>query len=278
MSDESLEVTEAPEVEVKTESESVEDVKQNDEQPESVEGNTKDDEPSEKQEISEIEKLEHGFQKTIRRKTRQLRQAEERALELERQLAELQPKQEDNAPKEDDFDNFDDYVNAKVEYEAEKRAKDQLRQAKEQEALKARQEARAQAAKRFAENEARFRQEHPDYDKNAEAFLEIADDLKRVKGQNNPTLTAMGQVLSELPDAPALINHLAQNEELAYELADKSPVNAAFELFKLAQSLTAETKQINVKPDPVKPVKANGKIDAKPLDLSSDKFKEKYGL
>lgn len=268
MSDESLneaEVTETPTEDVKTEPEVVEETEA---QEESETGKDDKPEPEEKKEPTEAEKVRHAMQKRIDRKTAIEKQQQEQIEELRQKIESLTPQEVDTTPKEEDFNTFEEWQDAVVEHKANERLKAKELELQQKRLAEKQAEANRAMSKRFEEAEIAFKAEHPEYDDNAVKFMEVADDIQRSKG-NNPTIQAIGQVLREVDGAPALINHLGQNEDLAYEIAELSPVNAAFKLFELKQSLVRSSEPEKAKPAPVKALKGTGKPSKAVKDLDA---------
>lgn len=280
MGDESLEVetveTETQEIvqDKVEESESAEADPEETKEPSNTDEEVKE-KTEEKKEPTEAEKVRHAMQRRLDRKTAIEKQQAEELEQLRKQVEGLKPQQVDNTPKESDFETFEDWQSAVVEHKANELLKEKELSAKQEQLQRKQQEAQAQKAKRFEEQELKFVAENPDYKKNASEFGEVVQDLKRIKG-DTPTMIALGQVLTEIDDAPALINHLGKNSDLAYELADMSPVNAAFKLFEIRQELTSSPEPEQAKPAPVKALKGSGK-PSKTLDsLSSQELVARF--
>lgn len=220
------------------------------------------------------ERVKGATQKRIDRLTYEARSKEEELRKYQSELDQYKPK-EDLPPSEDNFDTYEEWQDAVIEFKANQKLKQIESETRQRQMQQKQQEAIEAGRKRFEAMESEFKQSNPEYDLNAKKFMDISQEVVATKG-NNPTVQAIGQVLTEIDAAPALINHLGQNEELVFELANKTPVQAAFELFKISQSLT-ETKQINkTLPEPVKPVSATGKTTKSLKELSGAELLAKY--
>lgn len=266
MSDNSLETVEAVETETK---EVVQDKVDQEEVVEETTDDAKDpsktdeevkEQPEEKQ-LTDAEKKAYALEKRLHRKTAIEKQQAEELEALRKEVESLRPKQIDDAPKEDDYSTYEEWQDAVVEHKANKLLKEKELKAKQEQFQRKQQEMHMKAQKEFEDQELKFKADNPDYETNAKSFMDTAVDIQKSKGQS-PTLDAIGQVLSQVDGAPALINHLGQNEDLAYELADMTPVNAAFKLFELRNELlNVAPKEEPIKPAPVKTLKGSGKTN-----------------
>jgi len=291
MSDNSLEVVES------NASEPVIDVKQAEEQVEVAEVEeveTEDTveveaEPEKKLTKAEQVKQEYEqkltaerekFQKRIDTKTAIEKQEREKRTQLEQELAAMRESAPtvDEAPKEADFDSFDDFLEATAEYKADKIVKEKELQQKQQQLRETQQREYERNMKEFSEKEVKFREANPEYDANAKMFGEQIEYLSQAYPNNIALGTARDMLLSS-DVAPAIINTLAQDPDIAEGWASLNPVQAAREVFKLEQSLSSpvETKE-EVLPKPVKTLKGNSST-SKPLNkMSGKELLKKYNI
>lgn len=266
MSDNSLENTEATEnteaVEAKAPEENVkveeEKTDSGAEKAEKSEDQAEID-PIEAARAEERERIQKSTEKRFGRLTAQLKQQEEalRQAKIRMQELEAQNVQGSDAPNPDDFTTEEEYDKARIAYEAEKIFKQKEQERAEAEFARKQQQVLEQGRKRFDAMEQEFRESVPDYDENAAAFGEVLIQARSM--DIDPAVdNVVRSVLMEVDNAPALINYFGQNQDEFFDLIDNSPVQVAFKLFELRQSLLNKPKS-NVKelPQPVKPVRAN---------------------
>jgi len=217
-------------------------------------------------ELTEADKVRAAMQKRIDQKHKLAMQKAEEVEALRVELEKYKPKQEDNAPKQEDYDDYDKWEADTISYKAEQLAQDRVNQQRQEEFARKQQELNAIKQRDFEAKVEEFRKQVPDYDVKAESFIKSVEVLKLEKGNNNPTLSALGQTLLELDNPPEVIAHLSDNDDLLFELANKTPIQAGIALVKLQLELQGKAKeQLNHKPEPIKPLKANGK-HTKPKD------------
>lgn len=276
MSDTSLEAVEAVEVEKpETVVESAETPETDAGEKQQVVDKEPEVSPEVKKLVEELKKTKKATQKRIDSLTYNVKLKEEEAQKLAAELQKYKPS-EDAEPNENDFDTFEAYQEAVTEFRVDKKIKEIEEAARRQEYERKQAEVQQAAQKRFETMEADFRKDTPEYDTNAKALMQRTAEIVAVKGQGNQTLAVMGNVLREIDGAPAIINHLGANPDMLDSLVDMSPVNAAFELFKIKQTLdSAPKKQAGSLPQPVTPVKSTGKTVK---DLKSGSVLENLGL
>lgn len=223
-------------------------------------------------ELSEVDKIKHSMQKRIDRKTAATKALESKVRELQQQVETYQgqaPKV-DNTPKEEDFETWAEYKDALVKHEAKQMVQDELEQRRRQEIKVKQAEIRRRQEDEFNRRVDDFRKLAPDYDEKANAFMDIAQDYQRRLG-STPTMQAISQVLVEVENAPALIHKLGGEPDLVDMLVDMTPVQAAFELFKIHEgySQPQEEKALS---KPIKPVKATGRVSKNVNHMSPDEL------
>ena len=178
-----------------------------------------------------------SMQKTIGKKHRQMKEAEEfaaaqyrekveaerRAAELERQLEETrrvtQPEQkEEKEPAREDFATDAEYLKAAVAYETSQRMKEFMAQTAEQ-----------QVRQRAGERVDRARELVPDFD-------------SVVKGATMPIPAAVGKYMESSEMIAELAYHFAKNPDVLESLHKKSGVSQLVELGKIEAKLAPFAK------------------------------------
>ena len=231
-----------------------------------------DGQESEPKELTEVDKVKAAMQKRIDRKTAVTKSLESKVQQLEQEKAELLKRAQKEAvtqdpePQPDNFDTWEDYQNALVDFRAEQKVKKERAEMQRAQLEQKQQEIQRKQREAFSQKEAEFKKIHPDYDEKAEVIMDIAQDMQ-TRGVSSPTLELMARVMMEAPNAPALVYTLGANPELIDQIADMSPVEAAFEMFRLheAYSRPKETKQA---PAPISPTRASSS-GSKPLSKRS---------
>ena len=213
---------------------------------------------------AKIEANKAQFEKRLSRKTAATKAQAEKIEALEKQISELSANtvQTDDSPKEDDYNTFEEWQEAVVEYKAEKKVSERLLAQKQEEKLKEETRQRQEQAKAFELKEHEFRSTTPDYDDKQGVFNELAADLIRQRGAENPTLSSMSQVILDSDMSPALVYHLGSNPDMAEEIADMTPIRAAKELWKLEMSLgKSEPLEEKRMPAPAKSLNGTGRAN-----------------
>jgi hypothetical protein len=217
------------------------------------------------------------MQKKIDRQRAASSQHNAKIQELNAKLAELNKVEAPTEPSIDDFETHDDYVNALADFRA-----DQVVQERQSKMLAEQQqrevEARATEQKKvFDQQETVYRDANPDYDRSK---TELADHL-----QNNPSSMQMQNVIYDAAElsgnVPALIDYFGKDNGANLpewdRVASLPPLEAAYEVFKIANGLSDAPKpNTNKKPLP-KPLKKTGgtsKSKATLNDMSETDFKK----
>ncbi len=250
-----LEVEETPVQDVETSE--LQDSGQIDNQEEAITSDTDDS-------SAEQPKKSKGVQKRIDELTA-LRYDAERDRDYWRDLAlksQQQPQQPETQaqtpqkPTEDDFDSYEDYLIELGKWGAKRELEEQQSKAKQYEA----QAKQQQLAQSFAEKEAAYRANHPDYDRVArDPYLPVTD--------------AMAEAIASSDNGPEVLHHLGNNRNEAARIANLSPYQQVRELTLLEARLTAkpEPKQTSA-PEPISPVGGNQPAQADPSKMSIEEW------
>lgn len=184
----------------------------------------------------------NGVQKRINELTAKAREAERRAQELERQLNERAKPSDGDAPLEkpvmSQFENYDDYVEALTDYKLAARE-----DAKRQQTLTQHKEQTQQlTAARIQAQVEKGRAQFEDFEQ---------------KVLQNPDLTITPSMLNIIADIDAgaeVAYHLANNPEVAADIASMSPTRQAIALGRIEATLVTQkppAKTISKAPAPI---------------------------
>lgn len=238
--------------------------------------------PGEEVEAAEVEEVEVDYKAKadklekklasenakIGRQRAALSQLQKEKQELAQRQAETKPVDSStNEPNENNYETYDEYEAARVTYFREQGRNEALKESQEQ-------NAKQQAAIKdmeFQQAEQTYRQSNPVYD---DAKAEVINHYAVA-----PVPEAVGSAISDIAERgnglPELINYFGENggERLGeLEIISRlSPVEAAVEVYKIQQSLSAEPAKAKPapKPAPIKRVKGSGTIN-KGLDKDGD--------
>lgn len=238
--------------------------------------------PDEEVEAAEVEEVEVDYKAKadklekklasenakIGRQRAALSQLQKEKQELAQRQAEIKPVDSStNEPNENNYETYDEYEAARVTYFREQGRNEALKESQEQ-------NAKQQAAIKdmeFQQAEQTYRQSNPVYD---DAKAEVINHYAVA-----PVPEAVGSAISDIAERgnglPELINYFGENggERLGeLEIISRlSPVEAAVEVYKIQQSLSAEPAKAKPapKPAPIKRVKGSGTIN-KGLDKDGD--------
>jgi hypothetical protein len=162
-----------------------------------------------------------------------------KALEVIDKLTGEQEKKADPRPTRDAFEDPDAYDKALIDWSA-RAAKEAGKQEALAEARRAAIERQTEATlQTYQERAATFTETHPDWEDVA-----LADDLK--------ISAAMTSAIMSSEDGPAIAYYLGQNPETAERISKLSPVQAVYEIGRIASKLGAPAPK--PKPAPAKPL------------------------
>lgn len=176
---------------------------------------------------------------------------EARLQAFEQQKAPQKAPEAEQEPQPHQFSDAFEYAKALTDYRVEQRLAEQQRQVEEAKAQAERQKTLNEWAKRVESAKA----ELPDF----EEMVSSASDVIIPDHVRDAIL--------ESDVGPKILYHLAENAELAKDMASWSPIKALREIGKLEAKLEApkaESKPVVVKskaPEPIQPIRANGKAD-----------------
>lgn len=176
---------------------------------------------------------------------------EARLQAIEQQKAPQKAPEAEQEPQPHQFSDAFEYAKALTDYRVEQRLAEQQRQVEEAKAQAERQKTLNEWAKRVESAKA----ELPDF----EEMVSSASDVIIPDHVRDAIL--------ESDVGPKILYHLAENAELAKDMASWSPIKALREIGKLEAKLEApkaESKPVVVKskaPEPIQPIRANGKAD-----------------
>ena len=194
--------------------------------------------------------------------------------ELKRQLAAQQTQtpqssaqppngeQKASKPKAEDFENYSEYEAALVEHGARNVLTEFEQRAEERDRTRDAEQRRKDAAAGYQAKAEKIRETIPDYDEVIEtADVQVNQDV--------------GALIVQSERGPELAYHLANNPDLAFDLNQMSPTEAAFQLGKIESGLPkAQPKTATKAPPPPEPVKGGAQPRKEPGDMSYAEYKK----
>lgn len=181
----------------------------------------------------------------------------QRANTAEKELAdfkstkEISPQQSSEAPKLEDFD-FDEgkYSEALINYKVDQRFAEQA----SSDTQKAQDDIKRNEADGFAVKQATYSAENTDYE----------DSIKNLPVFPDDTLHA----IMSMEDGPKMAHYLGKHLDVADEIANASPMNAAIKLGRIAAKMDATTKKVETTnaPDPIETLKPGSSSISKEAD------------
>lgn len=199
------------------------------------------------------QKKESRRQRAIRRErdARVSAETENRILRERLAATETKAAPVDAEPKREDFDDYEAYLRAATKYDAKQAAAETLkadRDASQGQQKQSKQTAEQEAtAKSWVEREKAFISTTPDYEANVTPYVE--HDLGQLSDGARRLILDAG---------PALLDHLARNEDVHDRIAGLSPLRQVAELGKLEAGLETKVKpqgkKLTTAPDPITPV------------------------
>ena len=201
--------------------------------------------------FSEITKQREEARQEAQREREARLALEARLQALEKQNAPQQAQTVEQEPQPHQFSDAFEYAKALTDYRVEQRLAEQQRQAEEAKAQAERQKTLNEWAKKVET----AKSELPDFDEmvSSAADVIVPDHVR--------------DAILESDVGPKILYHLAENTELAKQIASWSPTKALREIGKLEARLETpkvESKSTVVKskaPEPIQPIRANGKAD-----------------
>lgn len=201
--------------------------------------------------FSEITKQREEARQEAQREREARLALEARLQALEKQNAPQQAQTVEQEPQPHQFSDAFEYAKALTDYRVEQRLAEQQRQAEEAKAQAERQKTLSEWAKKVET----AKSELPDFDEmvSSAADVIVPDHVR--------------DAILESDVGPKILYHLAENTELAKQIASWSPAKALREIGKLEARLETpkvESKTPVVKskaPEPIQPIRANGKAD-----------------
>lgn len=178
---------------------------------------------------------------------RDLRIAAETRLQMaEERLAKVETKPTSTEPKREDYADYEAFQDARQDWRADQREKQRDQKDSETQRTAKAAEVPTEIAKSWGEKEAKFIEKNPTYEKNVAQY---------VKSDIGELSNGARQLLVESDVGPALLNHLATDEEEHDRIAALSPARQIIELGKLEDKLpkAAEAKKSSDAPAPAKP-------------------------
>lgn len=195
------------------------------------------------------EGLPDGARRSIKRLTRQKKEALESADALKRENEELKRLTSGglgNEPKPEDFENTDDYAEAKADYIVRARDINEKQNRTREDTQRADQERRDTVKRDFDVRQVKARGEIKDYDT-------VTSDAVAMLGDNYGAIEA----IVENKYGPEVLYHLGKNPELAADIGDLSPSAAAAEIGRIVAKLESampKTRKVTQAPQPTSPV------------------------
>lgn len=236
------------EVEIETE---VEEVEQGDES-EVEEAETEEVVIDYEAKANELEAKTQADRNKINKQRAALSQTNSKIQELNAQLSELQKQTVEKEPNVDDFETFEDFDKARFDFvkkqalqeASEKVLKQQQQQAFQQKETVQRQE--------FDKAEAQYRARTPEYDAAKENLVAHS----QVFPLPPLVINAIEEQARNEGMLPDIIAYYGSNLDEFDTLSDKSPIEAAIEVYKVSQKLKVERpKQTKPLPKPIKSIK-----------------------
>jgi len=195
----------------------------------------------------------------------------DKALAREEQPQVVEPKAEPpTKPKLSEFDHdieqyadaLADYTQKSIDYRADEAVVVLNKTAEDATAKQTQDNQATERQTRFSEKSMEFSEKNPDY-------FEIV-------GNTTLNITPdMTNVLMELENGPAVSYYLGNHPEIAYRIAQKSPVAVAIELGRIENSLgkTSPSPTTSTAPEPPNPITASrGKATKDPSDMTDKEF------
>jgi hypothetical protein len=255
---ETVETSEAPAEEAKTEPETEPEEIETQEQERDEQGRFKSKEKSEDEEAELPKGVRKRIQKEIDKAVAARKEAERYAQELRSKLdtgaepAKTTETTSNSKPKLDDFESYDAYVDALTDWKIEQREAARTKAEAESRA-KSESETRAQA---WTEKVEAARDKYEDFD---DVISEIT----------TPITPAMQEAIMESSIGTDIAYHLAQHPKEIQRIAKLTPMQAAIEIGKLEAKLTAPVEKkkpaVSKAPEPIKPVGAKASTAKKSL-------------
>ena len=227
-------------------------------------------EASEETPIAETEQPEednrgkqiHGYEKRIGKLTGRAKKAEAENSELAEKYAALEAKLEALTPvkTKDDFANENEYIDYRADKQAQAQIKKQETQLRVENDERQKQEAES---KQWRETSTAFREQHPDFDKVLQS--------SRVDLEPN-TL----REIALMDDGPAVAYHIAQNVNLALDVADLSGGALVRKLNRIGVELEQGLLRKSItKAKPTPSIQGKGSAQVDDSKLSMDDWAKK---
>lgn len=200
------------------------------------------------------EKPKKGLTKRFSELTRKIRDYERENIALKQQVA-TQVVTKEAEPKAEQFSDYDAYLKAVARQSAVAAAQEIIGKRDQEQS-----QAKADAERRKVE---------ASFDDREEAVREELEDYDEVTRNEHLTISPpMAEAIKTSEVGPKIAYHLGKNPELAFKIANMSPIAAAVALGRIEAQLTlAPTPQVTAAKPPPKTVGASA-----PADVPEDKL------
>jgi len=241
-------------VEVETETVETEEVETEEVEEQGEETETEETEEVEvdyKVESEKLQKTQERDQKKINNQRKALSEQNKQIQAFNAQLAELKKQNVEKEPTVDDFETFEEYDAARVEYitkQATQEASATVVKQQREQAILQRQTAQKQE---FDKAEVLYRAKNPEYDTAKESLLAHA----QIFPLPQPVISAMEEQARDEGMLPDVLAYYGSNLDEFDALQDKSPMQAAIEVYKVSQRLKVEKPKTKPLPKPIKSIK-----------------------
>jgi len=249
---ETVETTEAPAVEAENKTEIV------------SEGNEGDVEV--KPEPTEAEKIKYAMQKKVNREVAKRAEMERALQAAQDEILKLRPPVATNdAPQESDFETHEEYLKAVGKHEAKKEFEAEQARLRQESDMRSHQQRIQELQEKNKADEAKFREDYPDYDEKVQILNDFMDDLPKT-ARESESFKAFGEMMFASGNMAKAAYALAQKPELLEKMAGMTPAQVAWEMARTV--IAAEnapkpksTKTVSDPPSPVSGSKATASKD-----------------
>lgn len=206
-------------------------------------------------------------QKRINKEVWRAREAERKNAELEARLAEIETKisaPKSEKPVADNFDTHEAYVEALTDWKVEEKLAENNKAMSEKEKQRAEQTALSEKEAQWTAREAEFMKTRPDYDDVIQTFREFVP-----KDQNSAMI--VHEIINR-PDGVDLVYALGKDLDMAEEIFSKP---ASFAARKLNNVLKQDTSPQKVAlPNPPVPVSGSTTVNKSPDKMTVAEYRE----
>ena len=161
-------------------------------------------------------------------------------------------------------DALADFTQKSIDYKADEAVAELSKTAEDVSAKQTQDTQATERQNRFSEKSIEFSESNPDY-------FEIV-------GNTTLNITPdMTNVLMELENGPAVTYYLGNHPEIAYRIAQKSPVSVAIELGRIENTLgqKAPSPTTSTAPEPPNPISTSrAKVTKDPSDMTDKEFRD----